>query len=232
MGDAALSPEAVGLDPALYQAALRYLFDRPVPQTPEEDAWFWHIDEPGFDATPLEWTRIQTVLFANAARDLAPYDDDQVALGLNYVMSNAVSDVPYAATDTTVPLEDAMRMMAAMPALWQHCIGPRLQGIQAPIGSAQGRLAGVAYIWFDVWPTFRLMSEVPEWHAALVQVFRHMLNLPCREVQIAALHGIGHNIGDAGDTMEVLVDDFLRRLDPADEELKAYALAARAGAVQ
>jgi hypothetical protein len=57
--------------------------------------------------------------------------------------------------------------------------------------------------------------------------------MPCREVQVAALHGIGHNIGDEGRAlMEQLVDDFLQRLDPRDEELRNYARAARAGEVQ
>jgi hypothetical protein len=55
------SPQGVGLAPELYVAALRYLFDRPVPQAQEQE-WFWNIDEPEFEGTPLEWTRIQTVL--------------------------------------------------------------------------------------------------------------------------------------------------------------------------
>lgn len=91
------SPQSVGLAPELYAAALRYLFDRPVPQAQEQE-WFWNIDEPDFEATPLEWTRFQTVLFAQAGTDLAAYSDEQVGMGLNYVMSNALSDVPFAAS--------------------------------------------------------------------------------------------------------------------------------------
>ena len=62
----ASTPESVGLAPQLYARALRYLFDRPVPQGHEQE-WFWDIDEPLFEATPLEWTRIQTLLFANGS---------------------------------------------------------------------------------------------------------------------------------------------------------------------
>jgi hypothetical protein len=226
------TPQAIGLDPTRYDAALRYLFDRPVPQRKEPE-WFWDIDEPDFEATPLEWTRIQTVLFANAGHDLASYDDDQVGMGLNYVMSNGLSDVPFAAADPSVPLAEAMRMMAAMPALWRDCIGPRVAHVKAPIGWGTGRLGFVCYMWFDVWPTFRLKADVPEWRDAVTQVFRAMLAVPCREVQIAALHGVGHSIDDAwAKPMQELVDDFLRRIDPADEELKNYALAARTGCVQ
>lgn len=76
------SPEGVGLAPALYSAALRYLFDRPVPQAQQQE-WFWNVHEPEFEATPLELTRIQTVLFANAGTDLIKYNDEQVGMGLN-----------------------------------------------------------------------------------------------------------------------------------------------------
>lgn len=227
-----LSPEAIGLDPALYAAALRYLFDRSIPRH-KEGAWSCSYDEPDFEATPLEWTRIQTVLFANSARDLAPFSDDQVGMGLNYVMSNGLSDVPFAACDKSVPLEEAMRMMAAMPALWREVIGPRMAGVHARIGSGTGRLGFVCYMWFDVWPTFHLQKHLPEWRDAMVNLFRDMLEVPCREVQIAALHGVGHSIGDPGrGAMEQIVDDFLPRIDPADEELRNYARAARTGGVQ
>jgi hypothetical protein len=226
------SPQAIGLDPARYAAALRHLFDRPVPQGQEQE-WFWELDEPDFEATPLEWTRIQTVLFANAGRDLAPYNDEQVGMGLNYVMSNMVSNVPFAAADPSVPLAEAMRMMAAMPALWRDAIGPRMAHVHQPIGACAGRLGYVCYMWFDVWPTFRLQGELPEWSEAITGVFREMLAVPCREVQIAALHGIGHNIGAESEAaMQRAVDDFLPHIDPADEELKNYALAARRGCVQ
>jgi hypothetical protein len=87
-----LTAETIGLDPALYAAALRYLFDRPVPAANEQE-WYWNIDEPEFVATPLEWTRIQTVLFANAGADLAPYSNQQVGMGLNHVMSNNAGNI-------------------------------------------------------------------------------------------------------------------------------------------
>jgi hypothetical protein len=226
------SPQALGLDPARYAAALRYLFDRPVPQGQEQE-WFWNLDEPELQATPLEWTRIQTVLFANAGRDLAPYNDEQIGMGLNYVMSNMVSDVPFAAADPSVPLDEAMHMMAALPALWRDCIGPRMAHVHQPIGSSAGKLGYVCYMWFDVWPTFRLKAAVPAWQDAIIETFRQMLAVPCREVQIAALHGVGHSLDDAwAEPMQKVVDDFLPCVEPADQELKNYALAARSGCVQ
>ncbi|MGA0611272.1 hypothetical protein [Caldimonas sp. KR1-144] len=227
------SPQGVGLAPQRYEAALRYLFDRPVPQTHDQE-WYWNIDEPDFEATPLEWTRIQTVLFARAGIDLAPFGDEQVGMGLNYVMSNAVSNVPFAAIDASVALDEAMRMMRAMPMLWRQCIGPRLASLRVPIGTTTGRLAYVCYMWFDVWPTFWNVRHEPRWRDAVWQVLREMLDVPCREVQVAALHGIGHcgRHLERQDIIDRIVEAFIRSIDKADQELKDYADAARRGCVQ
>lgn len=227
------SPEDAGLDPALYAAAITYLFDRPVPEEQQQE-WYWDLGEPEFPASPLEWTRIQAVLFANAGRDLQGFDNEQVGMGLNYLMSNDISDVPFAAIDPAVPLRDAMRMMGAMPALWQRCIGPRLASLLAPIGSsAGGSLGHVCHMWFDVWPTFWHVRHVPAWKDALWTVLRQMLEVPCRAVQVAALHGIGHH-GDQLDRRQDIdraLGTFMRSVEERDEELRNYAAAARTGRV-
>jgi hypothetical protein len=226
------SPQGIGLEPELYAAALRYLFDRPVPEGSGNE-WYWNLDEPEFDAPPLAWTRIQTVLFANAGADQASFSDDQVGMGLNYLMDNGLSDVAYAAVDASVPPDEAMRMMQAMPTLWRDCIGPRLAGVHEPIGSASSRLGFVCHMWFDVWPTFWKVRNEPCWKAAVWRVLRDMLAVPCREVQAAALHGIGHELKHLGraDEIEKTIDAFIRSVDPDDLNLKNYAQAARQGRV-
>ena len=236
---APFAASTIGLDEALYARALRYLFDRPVPDKSGQE-WFWTLDEEEFQATPLQWTplqwtHIQTVLFAQAGRDLAPYSNEQVGMGLNYVMSNCVSNVPHMATDNSVPLADALRMMRAFPHLWRDCIAPRLAHVQAPIGSASGgRLGFVCYMWFDVWPTFWNARHIPEWRDAMWQVFCQMLDVPCRDVQVAALHGIGHE-GHAllrPRELQERVEQFIRSVPAHDEELRNYARAAAQGMVQ
>lgn len=224
--------ESVGLDPALYARALRYLFDRPVPARDEEE-WFWSIDEPELEATPLQWVHIQTVLFANSDADLEQYSDEQVGMGLKYVMSNSVSNVSHMANDRSVPLADAMRMMKALPALWRDCMGPRVGDLRQAIGSCSGSLGFVCYMWFDSWPSFWNARHIPEWRDAAWNVFREMLGMPWREVQIAALHGIGHYGSHLGrpQQIEALIDGFVRTLR-GDEELKSYALLAARGMVQ
>lgn len=229
---AAVTCESMGLDPAVYNAALRYLFDRPVPDKNGRE-WYWDIDEPEFDATPLQWTRIQTVLFANAGTDLAPYSDEQVGMGLNHVMSNNAGDIPHMVNDPSVPLADAMRMMRALPTLWRDCLGPRLSKAPSDIGSRSDRLYFVSYMWFDVWPTFWNAKDIPEWRDAMWRVFCEMLALPWREAQVSALHGMGHEGSRLNRSKELKahMDAFIRNVKN-DEELKNYAQAAARGMVQ
>ncbi|MCR6479649.1 hypothetical protein NU688_26070 [Variovorax sp. ZS18.2.2] len=223
---------SIGLDQALYANALRYLFDRPVPAEGERE-WYWDLDEPEFTATPLEWTHIQTVLFANAATDLTPYSDDQVGMGLNLVMSNNAGDIPLMVNDPSVPLAEAMRMMQVFPCLWRDCIGPRLSKVHESIGSSRDRLGFVCYMWFDVWPTFWNAKHVPEWRDAMWFVFCEMLAMPCREVQVAALHGIGHEgrYLQKPKELQKRMEEFIRNVRD-DDELKSYAQAAESGMVQ
>ena len=226
------SPLGIGLEPDLYAASVSYLFDRGVPAAQGQE-WYWDPDEPEFAATPVDWTRIQAVLFANAGSALAPFNDDQVGMGLNYLMDNGLSDVPYAALDASVPSDEAMRMMQAMPALWRDCIGPRLAGVHEPIGSASTRLSFVCHMWFDVWPTFWRVRHDARWQVAVWQVLRDMLAVPCRAVQAAALHGIGHELNHLGRRKEIeeTVTAFIRSVGRDDMDLKTYAEAARQGMV-
>lgn len=229
----ALTPESIGLDATLYADALRYLFDRPVPGKRERE-WFWDLDEPCFEATPLQWTHIQTVLFANAGADLAPYNDEQVGMGLNCVMSTNAGDIPLQVLDPSVPLADGLRMLQAFPRLWSGCIGPRRAAVYEAIGTSSGRLGFVCYMWFDVWPTFWNVRHIPEWRDAMWQLFCQMLEVPCRDVQVSALHGIGHE-GRAllrPRELQERVEQFIRGVPAHDEELRNYAYAAAQGMVQ
>jgi hypothetical protein len=230
------TPKGLGLDPDRYQAVLAYLFDRPVPEG-EQQEWYWDDEHVPFEADALEWTRFQTAIFANAATDLRSFDDEQVGMGLRYLMDNGLSDIPFAAIHSSVTSEEAMRMMHAMPRLWRDCIGVRLQDASppdSPIGSAKGgRLWDACYMWFDVWPTFRRASELERWRDACWNVFVEMLAVPCRAVQIAALHGIGHSVDRLDKDVEVhrVISAFVRNLSD-DHTLRAYAEAARQGRVQ
>jgi hypothetical protein len=73
-------------------------------------------------------------MFANCDVDLAPFNDEQVGLALDYIASNAICDIPYQVLDASVPLQAGLLMMKAMPALWRNCVGVRLAGVNEPIG--------------------------------------------------------------------------------------------------
>lgn len=220
---ATVTCESVGLDPALYASALRYLFDRPVPADNEAE-WFWNMDEPKFEATPLQWVHIQTVLFANSATDLKPYSDEQVGMGLNYVMSNGVSDVSHMVNDRSVPLVEAMRMMKALPALWRDCIGPRMGDAQQT-ESGKKRLGFACFNWFDAWPSFWSAKHIPEWRDAMWNVLCDMLSSPWRDVQMAALDSLADDgcYLERSEQVQALIEAFVSNLR-GDEELRTFAL--------
>lgn len=227
--------ESVGLDPALYAQALQCLFDRPEAKDQQQD-WFWPDEAPeDFNPSPLEWTRIQAVLFANAGAHLAPYSNEQVGVGLGYVMGSPASDIPFAACAPTVPEAEGLGMLQAMPLLWRDCFGPRLATAHAPIGSdTGGRLGYACYMWFDVWPTLWHMRHRQSWRDAAWHMLEELLAMPVREVQISALHGIGHwvNYLDHDDDINRSITAFVKRLGNSDNELSQYAEAARSGRVQ
>ena len=226
--------EEVGMDPARYRQLLADVFDRPLPDG-VRDEWYWDPDAVEPDATALEWTRFQTVLFANAGADLAPFDDERVGMGLRCLMDNGNSNVPYAAIDASTPLDEALRMLATMPVLWRDVFGPRLGHVRRSIGSAAGgRLGSACYMWFDVWPTFHLARDVPGWRDAMWTLLESLLAMPWREVQVSALHGIGHNTGYLArqPAIDAAIAAFVQQVNPLDEELRAYAEAARLGRVQ
>ncbi len=226
-----MTAQSIGLNPELYSQAIRFLFDRPTP-IENQPEWYWS-DEVELDATPLEWTRILALLFQNAGIDLAPFTDQQVGMGLNYVMSNSVSNLSFHPTDATVPFSEAMRMIEAFPILWRDCIGPRTKHIHAPIGASAGMLGYVCYMWFDVTPMFRLASTEPAWRDALQKTLFAILKISSREVVIAALHGIGHHINDLdAEQTASEVAACLKRMDSNDLELIEYARSALKGRVQ
>jgi hypothetical protein len=65
-------------------------------------------------------------------------------------------------------------------------------------------------------------------------MFDAMLSVQCREVQIAALHGIGHVGCDLERQLAIdaRILQFCLQTDPADQELLDYAEDARCGRVQ
>lgn len=103
-------------------------------------------------------------------------------------------------------------------------------------GEQADRLFGrpTGYMWFDVWPTFWNVRSEPRWQEAVWLVLREMLQMPWREVQVAALHGIGHKLRylDRQGEIDNTVVAFIRSIAPNDTELKNYAEAARQGMVQ
>lgn len=76
----------------LYHRQLAHIFNRPT----TEPAWYWseHWEEGIFeDEDPLSAFVFIEALLQNPALALAPYSDDEVTLGLEFVFNDAISNL-------------------------------------------------------------------------------------------------------------------------------------------
>jgi hypothetical protein len=225
----------VGLSDAMYRDAIKYLFDRAEVSPTIGAEWYWNIEEPKFNATAREWVLIQTVLFSRVGVDLAPFSNEQVGMGLNYIMDSGIGRPASCIFDESVSKDERLALLTHLPTLWRDCIGARLNDVLAPIGSVtHGRLGYVCYMWFDVWSPAYISQSDENWSKAFWAMLKEILASNVREVQIAALHGIGHCAVGFGFDREVeeAVRAFWLNLKDTDEELKSYAKAAAKGMVQ
>ena len=96
-----------------------------------------------------------------------------------------------------------------------------------------GRLGFVCHMWFDVWPTFYRAKDIPDWREAMWTALRTLLKVPHRDVQVSALHGIGHNVRYLQRQNEIdrAVAGFIATHEN-DFELVQYARVAASGMVQ
>jgi hypothetical protein len=156
-------PEDVGLAPERYESAVKYLFDRPVPDKSKgEQEWYWNDDELGFDATPIEWTLIQTLIFERCAIDLAPFSNEQVGMGLNLLSTNYIRDViPDKVLDPSVSLELGLQMMRAVQPLWTDCFGPRPARIDVMLHKKRGAPRKSPLFLLGEWISFGNRESIP-----------------------------------------------------------------------
>jgi hypothetical protein len=219
------------IDDAQYFSVLQYLFDRDT-EAPQE--WYWNQDETPFAASDLDWIKLQHRLFTRCEIDLKRYTDEQVGMGLNYLINPAISNVPSAIYGKDVPAAARFAFIESVPAVWAHCIGPRLAFDRSPIGSGAGKLYFVGYMWFDVGVAIFDSSNEGNYADATWSMFKNILDQPYRICQIGALHGLGHYKEqlNRNSEFEKLIDEFLQQKIDADPELASYARAAKTGSVQ
>lgn len=220
-----------------YDDFVRFVFDhrpRADGEAGGSPAWFWNALERAHDdgtyvepaCDPALQVAHLTRLCREAAQLPASYTPAQLEQGFWFLFSAAGENLVQAPLfDPAVPWPDRATALASLADLYEGLFS------WEPCGDA-------AYMLFDGLVCGRygyphsehnLGGEDVRTRAHLFGVLQRILALPSATCQRGALHGLGHLLHPGTD---VVIDRFLASGRVADEEIVAYAAAARTGDVQ
>lgn len=144
----------------LFQQQLTYIFERPITQ-PE---WYWEVNESTdlFD-TPLAAFEFIETLMSDAKTYLAPYSNDQIAHGLQFIFNNSCSDLSIDFKEAPVTPERKVAALKSLFYVYRDVFEPRC----APLLLANSRepapqLESFCYMLWDVTPLSVWLTSKPE----------------------------------------------------------------------
>ena len=135
-----------------YQHQLNHIFNRPVTQpewywTPHEEAGVFDDDDP-----MTAFLFIETLL-QDIKTDLQPYSDDQIALGLEFVFNNAISNLSIDFKNAPVPHERKVSALQSLFAMFRDVFEPRCTPkTSAGAKETVSKLNNICYMFWDVSP--------------------------------------------------------------------------------
>ncbi len=227
MNDAATESESS--EPPRYRAWLQALFGRP----PGDDRAF------DFAHAGLERPDHGTILrlightLRWCGRDLAPFNDAQVAAGLDRIFNPAFDGLARYIRNGSVPFSQKREAIQAIRHLYADCFAvrcaPRLGHLNETGGDP---LAGVCYMLWDVTilADWEGRPDRDDGYRAVVDVLAAALESQNDACVESGLHGLGHVAAHTG-AVPGVIDAFLARRGDLRPELRDYALRARSGSV-
>lgn len=109
----------------LFHQQLQYVFNRPV----EEPPWYWQsrdeADPFGEEDDAMTAFLFYEQLCRQPGRDLAPYSDDQVGQGLNYLFGEAIANLVHGFKKAPVPMKRKVDALRALSVLFKEVLAPR-----------------------------------------------------------------------------------------------------------
>lgn len=204
----------------LYEAWLRYVFDRPT-TTP---SWRWNSDLEDYEATPEEFVGLVGHTFMRSGTDLISFSNTQLSEGLWYIFDPSFAHIGRVLQEETSPLDMRLWAAAQIKHLYRDCFARRcsrtLSHLDEPGGDA---LNLVCYMLWDV-------SPLISWHDVIRDVLRDALYIPHDACIESALHGLGHCTRDR-ETIQTIIAQFLLLTPDLSQKLRRYANAAAGGCV-
>ena len=205
---------------------MKSIFARPT----SDDRWQWdaEIEEPHGE----ESARFITKLFTEKEH-LEEYLDEQVCLGLDYIINPAFSNHMFFFYEDDVPLKTRLDCLSSFESLFngyfaEHCSATLGHLDQQP-SNAVNR---ICYMWWDVIPLFGHPEEPmkKKLDQPILDLQKQILSIDSIACQESALHGLGHWQCKYPQEVDDIISDYLRKAAPT-KELHAYASAARVGCV-
>ncbi|MCC6461570.1 MAG: hypothetical protein IT260_13940 [Saprospiraceae bacterium] len=144
--------------PSTYAEQLRFIFDRPLTQP----AWYDTArpeEEDPFAEGPLAAFEYIERLCLQPKTDLAPYSDEQIAQGLDFIFNNCFSNLSIDFKEAPVPPARREQALRKLFVLFRDVFQPRCLP-EPSAGSAQrvSALNSVCYMFWDVCPLSTWLS--------------------------------------------------------------------------
>jgi hypothetical protein len=190
---------------------VRFVFDHPV--TDMESAWYWD-DACSWSGNPRVVIRLSTEMFTAAASLAVTYSREQLEQGFWFLIGCGF-DLP-----------DLLWRRKYAWALRRDCIASMVVVFEELF--SKDSLDAACFMWWDLMRYFGDDGD-EKTTEAIVRACERILKIPSRACQRSALHGLGHFEHD--DRVRI-IDGYLRAHPDLDEELQAYAIAARCGKIQ
>ena len=212
---------------------VKFCFDRPV----TEPAWHWAPEFDYLDKTPPNISiDLLTELFSAPIQHLRQFDDAQVNQGLWFLISSSCS--PYI-EDIFSEEVDWKKRKACIDTIGilfrelfsKRCIEKLSHSDFDGSTKKEQPLNSICYMFWDLipWHSKQADRRVYESYLDVIEGTLAGENAACHE---SALHGLGHSVGDYPERVERIIDHFLNSRSWIREDLKQYALRARAGDIQ
>ena len=217
-----------------FEAWMEYVFLTDKESDSEADlARLDYIVEPDWEVIP-EVVSHMTHLFNHAGELLAPYSDEVVSYGLDYIINEAGGCV-HGLYHSSLSQEQQIAWVRSHYPLFRHVFAKRCAPVLGHTATvAHNRLNSLCYMWWDIIP----VSGDPEinplptlWFEEALDTMRQILNIPHVACQESAIHGLGHWYYRHQHRVSRILNAYILSGRGLRAGLHTYALNARKGGI-
>lgn len=224
------------MTPHRYLEFVQFVFDRPVPARGVRDYWYFGTNFIDFSASDSEIVELYGHLFRNCGIDLRSYSDDQVGLGLKYLLDNGCSDLVLRFRDGKTAAEWKAAAIRNLYFVYRDCFENRCKATLGHLSqTGDGALSYICYMLWDISPMGNCSQEAEATSQALLpavlSVMEEALYLSNDACVESALHGLGHIALHHPQHAEEIIDRLLSKRTNLRAELVQYAQSARTGRI-